>query len=83
VLRLDIVRRDSIGFGDLEKVFEGEVVSTGSDADLHEIVPVMIEALFRDFPGKDGEVRHVAMRTVPSIEELEERRPDHEEARPR
>jgi hypothetical protein len=74
VLRLDIVRRDSIGFGDLEKVFEGEVVSTGSDGDLYEIVPVMIEALFRDFPGKDGAVRHVAMRTVPSIEELEEQR---------
>jgi hypothetical protein len=81
VLRLDIVRRDSIGFGDLEKVFEAEVVSTGSDGDLHEIVPVMIEALFRDFPGKDGEVRHVAMRTAPSLEELGGRQPSDNEKR--
>jgi hypothetical protein len=69
-LRLDIVRRDSIGFGDLEKVFEAEVVSTGSDGELQEVVPIMIEALFRDFPGKDGEVRQVAMRSAPSLEEL-------------
>jgi hypothetical protein len=68
VLRLDIVRRDSIGFGDLEKVYEGEVVSTGSDDELAEIVPTMIEALFLDFPGKDGEVRQVASKSVPSLE---------------
>jgi hypothetical protein len=70
VLRLDIVRRDSIGFGDIEKVFEGEVVSTGSEDELAEIVPAMIEALFADFPGRDGEVRHVASKSVPSIEEI-------------
>jgi hypothetical protein len=70
VLRLDIVRRDSIGMDHIEKVYEGEVVSTGSDDDLAEIVPAMIEALFHDFPGKDGEVRHVASKSVPSIEEI-------------
>jgi hypothetical protein len=70
VLRLDIVRRDSIGFGDIEKVYEGEVVSTGSDEALAEIVPAMIEALFQEFPGKDGEVRQVASKSVPSLEEI-------------
>jgi hypothetical protein len=75
VLRLDIVRRDSIGFGDIEKVFEGEVVSTGSEDALAEIVPAMIEALFADFPGQDGEVRQVASKSVPSIEEIAARAP--------
>jgi hypothetical protein len=70
VLRLDIVRRDSIGFGRIEKVYEGEVISTGSDDTLAEIVPVMIEALFQEFPGTDGEIRHVASKRLPSIEEI-------------
>jgi hypothetical protein len=70
VLRLDIVRRDSIGFGRIEKVYEGEVVSTGSDDTLAAIVPAMIEALFQEFPGTDGEIRHVASKSVPPIAEI-------------
>lgn len=70
VLRLDIVRRESIGYGRIEKVYEGEVISTGSDDTLAEIVPVMIEALFQEFPGTDGEIRHVASKRAPAIAEI-------------
>lgn len=69
VLRLDIVRRDSIRNGRLEKVYEGEVLSSDG-GDLEAVVPAMIEALFQDFPGNDGEVRHVTARSVPPVETI-------------
>ncbi len=73
VLRLDIVRRASIGRGHIEKVYEGEVLSSGNGRELHAILPAMIEALFQDFPGRDGEVRHVTSKSVPTLDEIAER----------
>jgi hypothetical protein len=70
VLRLDIVRRDSIQHGRLEKVYEGEVLSSDARGEFSAVVPAMIEALFQDFPGNDGEVRHVTSRSVPPIEDI-------------
>jgi hypothetical protein len=70
VLRLDIVRRDSIQHGRLEKVYEGEVLSSDARGEFAAVVPAMIEALFQDFPGNDGEVRQVTSRSVPPIEEI-------------
>lgn len=69
VLRLDIVRRESIGHGRLEKVYEGEVISSDG-RELTSVVPAMIEALFEDFPGNDGEVRQVTSASVPPIESI-------------
>lgn len=70
VLRLDIVRRDSIQHGRLEKVYEGEVLSSDARGEFAVVVPAMIEALFQDFPGNDGEVRQVTSRSVPPIEDI-------------
>src|SRR5690606_8683851 len=70
VLRLDIVRRDSIRRGRMQKVYEGEVLCSDGDGRFTAVVPAMIEALFQDFPGRDGEVRQVTSRSVPPIEEI-------------
>jgi hypothetical protein len=70
VFRLDIVRRDSIRHGRMEKVYEGEVLSSDARGELATVVPAMIEALFQDFPGNDGEVRQVTSRSVPPIESI-------------
>jgi hypothetical protein len=70
VLRLDIVRRASIGRGHIEKVYEGEVLSSADGRALPLILPAMIDALFQDFPGTDGEVRHVTSKSVPTLEEI-------------
>ena len=71
VLRLDIVRRASLGRGHIEKVYEGEVLSSSNGRNLPQLLPAMIEALFQDFPGTDGEVRHVASTSVPALDEIE------------
>lgn len=70
VFRLDIVRRDSIRRGRLEKLYEGEVLSSDGRGDFAAVVPAMIEALFQDFPGNGGQVRQVTSRSVPPIEAI-------------
>ncbi|MDA5193414.1 DUF4136 domain-containing protein [Govanella unica] len=41
------------------RVFEGRVVSTGGTADLGQVMPYLMNALFTDFPGKNGETRKI------------------------
>lgn len=37
------------------RVFEGRAVSRGETSDMMEIMPYLVEALFKDFPGASGE----------------------------
>jgi hypothetical protein len=53
-LRLSIADRASS-----RAVYQADVVSVGNSGTIALIVPVMLNALFRDFPGKNGETRKV------------------------
>jgi len=46
------------------KVYEGRVASSGSSADIAVVLPTMIEALFKNFPGQSGKTKKVAMPLV-------------------
>jgi uncharacterized protein YceK len=46
------------------KLYEGRVTSHGSSADIAVVLPTMIESLFKDFPGKSGKTKKVAMPLV-------------------
>ncbi len=46
-------------------VFEGRAVSVGSSRDLPKVMPLMIEALFSDFPGKNGSTVRVTVKPDP------------------
>jgi hypothetical protein len=37
------------------RVFEGRAVSRGEEPDMMVIMPYLVEALFKDFPGNNGE----------------------------
>lgn len=56
---MDIVNAEKLRRGVVEKLFEGRVISKGTTASLPKIVPYMIEALFKDFPGPSGETRTI------------------------
>lgn len=56
-LRLYIVRAQSLGTKKLDILYEGSVKSVGSSSQLSRVMPAMIEALFKKFPGKSGETR--------------------------
>jgi len=45
-----------------QHVYEGRAISTGSSGSLSRIIPVLVEALFQDFPGESGKARKVTIR---------------------
>jgi hypothetical protein len=49
-------------------IFEANVRSTGRSGSVAEIMPTMIEALFKEFPGKSGKTKRVdlSLRPMPS-----------------
>jgi hypothetical protein len=56
-LWLYIVDANSLGTEKLNVLYEGNAKSSGSSSQLSEVIPAMIEALFKSFPGKSGETR--------------------------
>ena len=63
-LWLSIVELKSVGTGNLNVLYEARVNSSGSSSQLPKVMPAMIEAIFKDFPGKSGETRRV-LDTIP------------------
>ncbi|NIA10359.1 MAG: DUF4136 domain-containing protein [Nitrospiraceae bacterium] len=56
-LRLYIVNAQSLSTKKLDILYEGSVKSAGSSSQLSRVMPAMIKALFKKFPGKSGETR--------------------------
>jgi hypothetical protein len=56
-LRLDIVDKQALAEGNIKKLYEGKVVSSGFSGQLVKVLPKMIKALFEDFPGKSDSTR--------------------------
>jgi hypothetical protein len=57
VLRLDIVDKQALAEGNIKKLYEGKVVSSGFSGQLVQVLPTMVKALFEDFPGQSGTTR--------------------------
>lgn len=57
VLQLNIVETS----GERERVFEGRVQSAGQQASLPEVMPYLITAMFRNFPGENGVTKVVTI----------------------
>jgi len=64
-LDLDIVVAKDWRRGRTVKRYEGRVVSVGLEQELVTVVPRMIEALFREFPGVSGTSRTVVLPPTP------------------
>ena len=60
-LRVDLVDRSALTSGTVRKVFEGRIVSSGSNDQLSFVMPTMIRAFFEEFPGKSGSTRTVTL----------------------
>lgn len=45
---------------DGRRIFEGRVVSEGKSPDLAPVMPLMIDAMFENFPGNNGETRSIS-----------------------
>jgi len=45
----------------VEIIYEGRVMSAGSSAQLAKVMPAMVTALFKEFPGKSGATRRASV----------------------
>lgn len=57
VLILDIVDKRALVEGNIKKLYEGKVVSSGFSDQLVKVLPKMVKALFEDFPGQSGSTK--------------------------
>jgi hypothetical protein len=48
----------------IEQVFKADAVSNGSIGSLPRVIPYMIDAIFKDFPGVNGEIITVIEKTI-------------------
>ena len=60
-LRLDFISRPKLADGKIKKRYEAKVISEGTSGQTAVIVPIMIKAIFQDFPGKSGTTRLVSI----------------------
>ncbi len=65
-LTLDILEARLWRQGRTKKVFEGRVISVGPEAEVGRVVPLMIRALFTEFPGPSGTTRTVVIEHEPA-----------------
>ncbi len=65
-LMLEFLEAGAWRQGQTKKVFEGRVVSVGPEAEIGRVVPLMIRALFADFPGPSGTTRTVVIENEPA-----------------
>ena len=56
-LWLYIVDNKTVGTDKLRTLYEGSVKSSGSSSQLSKVMPAMVKALFKEFPGKSGSTR--------------------------
>ena len=56
-LYLYIVDKNTVGTEKLKMLYEGNVKSSGKSSQLSKVMPAMIKALFKEFPGKSGSTR--------------------------
>jgi hypothetical protein len=51
-----------------ERVFEGRALSEGLNGQVEPVLPYIIDALFRDFPGASGATRTVRVEVPPNTD---------------
>ncbi|HKJ75353.1 MAG TPA: DUF4136 domain-containing protein [Alphaproteobacteria bacterium] len=59
-LQMVITRRS-----DGQQLYEGKVTSLGEGDSINPVMPLLIDALFKDFPGKSGTTSHVELGPEP------------------
>lgn len=55
--KLELMDKHALEKNQINKLYEGKVVSKGSSGQLSVVMPYMVKALFEDFPGKSGSTR--------------------------
>ena len=60
-VEVDIYRGATYNTPKKERVFEGHALSTGRNGQIEPVMPYILDALFKNFPGRSGETQRVSI----------------------
>lgn len=66
-VEIDIYKGTTYDTPHKERVFEGRALSLGQNGQLESVMPYIIDALFKDFPGRSGETQRVSIEVPPDV----------------
>lgn len=66
-VEVDIYRGATYDSPKKERVFEGRALSTGQNGQLEPVMPYILDAMFKEFPGRSGETVHVSVQVPQEI----------------
>ncbi len=72
---LNMYKGATYASGPKERVFEGRATSTGLNSQVETVMPYMLDAIFKEFPGQTGRTRTVAVEVPADVESSEEHVP--------
>ncbi len=67
-VEIDIYRGASYDTPKKDRVFEGRALSLGQNGQLETVLPYILDALFKDFPGRSGETLRVSIEVPPNVD---------------
>ena len=71
-VELDMYRGSTYTNGPKQRIFEGRAVSTGQNGQIEPVMPYMLDAVFKDFPGRSGRSDTVTVQVPDSVENAKE-----------
>ena len=66
-VELDLYKGATYNSDKKERMFEGRALSTGVNGQLEPVIPYILDALFKDFPGRSGEAVRVSVQVPDNI----------------
>lgn len=66
-VELNIYRGGSYNSPQKMRVFEGHALSAGQNGQLEPVMPYILDALFKDFPGRSGETQTVSIQVPEDV----------------
>jgi len=66
-VEIDIYRGNTFGLPKRERVFEGRALSAGQNGQIEPVMPYILDALFKDFPGRSGETQRVSIQVPDKV----------------
>ncbi len=74
-IELDLYRGATYTSGPKQRVFEARAVSTGTNGQIEPVMPYMLDAVLKDFPGQSGRSNTVTVEVPAAVEQVADRAP--------
>jgi hypothetical protein len=66
-VELDMYKGSTYNTPNRERVFEGRAISAGQNGQIEPVMPYILDAMFKNFPGRSGETQRVSIEVPKDI----------------